>query len=60
MKTIDFVEKEKLLYEARTAINWGEPSSESIGYSHSQLLNIIRKLVRIVEQVPTHRVTDDI
>jgi hypothetical protein len=52
--------KEKLLYDARMAMAWGEPDQECIGYSRGELINIIARLVEQVEKIPATWVTDDI
>ena len=43
-------QKEKLLEDARTACAWGRPDSESLGYSHSELISIIRRLANYIER----------
>lgn len=43
-------QKEKLLFDARQAIAWGCPYSESIGYTSSEFINIISRLVHYIEQ----------
>jgi hypothetical protein len=41
---------EKLLNEAKTAIAWGIPDRESIGYSREKLIDIIGKLIKHIER----------
>ena len=43
-------QKKKLLFDARQAIAWGRPDSESIGYNSSEFINIISRLVDYIEQ----------
>jgi len=44
-------QKEKLLFDAKQAVSWGNPSSESIGYTSSEFTSIIRRLVQYIESM---------
>lgn len=43
-------QKEKLLFDAKQAIAWGCPNNETIGYSPTEFISIINRLVRYIEQ----------
>lgn len=43
-------QKETLLREARMASAWGRPDNETIGYSPTEFISIINRLVRYIEQ----------
>jgi hypothetical protein len=43
--------RNKLIEEAETAISWGIPDNESIGYSRAELISIIRKLVFRIKEL---------
>jgi hypothetical protein len=43
------VNKDGLLKEAKTAVAWGTPDNESLGYSRETLIDIIRRLVKYIE-----------
>lgn len=40
-----------LMYDASMAIAWGRPDSESTGYSASEFIDIIQRLVKRVEEL---------
>lgn len=43
-------QKEKLLKDASRACAWGRPDNESIGYSHSEFISLIRRLADYIER----------
>lgn len=52
--------RQRLLEQADIAIAWGTPDNESIGCSHSQLINLIWKLKNELLRYPEKPVTDDL
>lgn len=45
------VDPEQLKREARTAISWGRPDQESIGYDPDEFIGIISRLLAYIERL---------
>lgn len=50
-KSITGLANRKLLHEAKIAVAWGIPDTESRGYSASEFTKIINKLVHRIEHL---------
>lgn len=46
-----FRKKDSLISEAEQAISWGTPDRESTGYSSSEFISIISKLVKRIKEL---------
>lgn len=48
-KQFSSITKRQLLAEAEEAIAWGSPDNESIGYSHTRFISLIKRMKDYIE-----------